>query len=116
MPHTMPNGGECKLFLMIDPTSDLADHLKNHVLTEGVPKRMKVEKTLKYAKTFDDDTIKSVVAGWLAENGFRTEKPATENVEDYRVVKLIREIRDYRNIIYRRAAFRMRSKKVWAFL
>lgn len=28
MLHTMPNSEECKLFLMIDPTSDLADHIQ----------------------------------------------------------------------------------------
>ena len=50
MLHTMPKREECKLFLMIDPTSDLADHIQSNILDVGEPKRIKVTKPFYFDK------------------------------------------------------------------
>ncbi len=98
MLHTMPDAAECKLFLMIDPTSDLAEHLQSRVLDGDAPKRIRVAEAFRFSADADEDTLRTSVSRWLADNGFRAGKNAGEKVEDYRVVKLIREIRDYRHL------------------
>ena len=98
MKHTMPSLDECYTFLMIDPTSDLADHLRDKVLAEGMPKRSKAAATFAYSEILDDETVKERVTDWLKIVGFSDKKPKTEEVEDYRVIKLIQEIRDYKHL------------------
>ena len=98
MQHTMPDAAECRLFLMIDPTSDLADHLQSHVLDGAAPKRLKVSKAFRYEEGADEEALKAAVNRWLTDNGFHAGKNADDIVEDYRVVKLIREICDYRHL------------------
>lgn len=97
MKHTMPSPDECYAFLMIDPTSDLADHLKERVLVEGSPVRSKVTATFAYSEAFDDEIIKERVSEWLRDAGFSDKKPKDE-VEDYRIIKLIQEIKDYKHL------------------
>ncbi len=98
MLHTMPKREECKLFLMIDPTSDLADYIQSNILDSGEPKRIKVTKPFCYDGNADEESLKHSVSKWLTNNGFRFGKDVIETVEDYRVVKLIREIRDYKHL------------------
>lgn len=95
MLHTMPKSGECKLFLMIDPTSDLADYIQNSILEDDLPKRIKVKKAFRYT---DDESLKESLNDWLMDNGFRSCKGVNETIDDYRVVKLIHEIRDYKHL------------------
>ena len=97
MVHTMPSRKECRLFLMIDPTSNLADYLHSNVLYDDHPKRIKVKKSFQFIEGLDEESIKDSVNSWLKENNFSFEKK-NELVEDYRVVKLIQEIRDNKHL------------------
>ena len=96
MKHTMPSLDECYAFLMIDPTSDLADHLKEKVLIEGSPVRLKTN-TFTYSDDLNDEMIKKRVIDWLMIEGFSDKRPKPE-AEDYRIIKLIGEIRDYKHL------------------
>lgn len=96
MKHTMPSLDECYAFLMIDPTSDLADHLKEKVLIEGSPVRLKAN-TFTYSDDLNDEMIKKRVIDWLMIEGFSDKRPKPE-AEDYRIIKLIGEIRDYKHL------------------
>ena len=98
MKHTMPPLSECRCFLMIDPTSDLAENLRDTVLTEGEPRRMRAKVPFRFSEELDDAALSEIVRQWLSDCGYlrKTEKPGT--VEDPRVVKLIREIREYRHL------------------
>ena len=96
--QTMPEAAEFRLFLMVDPTSDLADFLQKHVLDGDAPKRLRVAKAFRYEESADEESLKASVSKWLTENGFRAGKETGDKVVDYRVVKLIREIRDYRHL------------------
>ena len=98
MLHTMPKWEECKLFLMIDPTSDLADYIQSNLLDGDKPKRMKTAKAFRYEEDADEEFLKDSMNNWLTENSFQFGKEVNETVEDYRVVKLIREIRDYKHL------------------
>ena len=98
MMHTMPKREECKLFLMIDPTSDLADYIQSNLLDGDKPKRMKTAKAFRYEEDADEEFLKDSMNNWLTENSFQFGKEVNETVEDYRVVKLIREIRDYKHL------------------
>ena len=91
MKHTMP---ECRLFLMIDPTSDIAEHL-NDLLTGEAPERISLSSPL-VLDGEDDASVSISVERCLTENGFRGPRPEEDTVEDYRVVRLIREINEYR--------------------
>lgn len=96
MKHTMPSLDECYAFLMIDPTSDLADHLKEKVLIEGSPVRLKTN-TFTYSDDLNDEMIKKRVIDWLMIEGFSDKRPKPE-AEDYGIIKLIGEIRDYKHL------------------
>ena len=94
--HTMQGPDKCRLFLMIDPTSDLADYLNSKVLTGGGYEQIKLEVPLIiYGE--DDLSISNSVKKCLKDNGFCMSKTADE-IDDYRVVRLIREIRDYKHL------------------
>ena len=93
--HTMQGPDKCRLFLMIDPTSDLADYLNSKVLTGG-PEQIKLEVPL-IIDGEDDLSISNSVKKCLKDNGFCIPKTADE-IDDYRVVRLIREIRDYKHL------------------
>jgi AraC-like DNA-binding protein len=98
MVHTMPGTDECKVFLMIDPTSDLSDYLRCNLLQSGEPVRINIDKPLYLSKVSGDDTVEEEIERWLKDNGFCIKRPKEESIEDYRVVRLIQEIRDYRHL------------------
>jgi len=97
MVHTMQGPDKCRLFLMIDPTSDLADYLNACVITDSCPKQIKLKVPLEIFGE-DDASLSNCVKNCLKENGFCTEKAGWGEVEDYRVVRLIREIREYKHL------------------
>ena len=97
MLHTMASPDECRLFLMIDPTSDLADYLKDNLITEDHPVRLRLSVPLIFGKN-DDISLSRSVEDCLKANGFRIPKPDGEDIEDYRVVRLIKEIREYKHL------------------
>ncbi len=72
MAHTMPGLDECRLFLMIDPTSNLADHLRTEILCDGIPKRVKIHNPLFLTDLSDDGNVESKIEKWLMDNGFCT--------------------------------------------
>lgn len=112
MLHTMPPLTECRLFLIIDPTSDLAGYLYGHFLKDGTPKRIRTPKPFAFSERAyfeerQDEVICRDVRSWLSEAGFLTGRAPSdaehvaENedaIEDYRVVRLIRDIREYRHL------------------
>ena len=69
MVHTMQGPDKCRLFLMIDPTSDLADYLNSKVLTGGGPEQIKLEVPL-IIDGEDDLSISNSVKKCLKDNGF----------------------------------------------
>ncbi len=96
MVHKMPNLEMCRLFLMIDPTSNLADYLKEYILKDNKPKRFKLKKPLIISEKEDDEQISLSIKKWLEANNYLCNLSDRNLTEDYRVVKLIREIRDYK--------------------
>ena len=98
MLHTMPSREVCRLFLIIDPTSDVADHIQNNILDRELPRQIRIDKPFRYAADVGDAELKDTISKWLTENGFRVGKGVNDSAEDYRVVKLIREIRDYKHL------------------
>lgn len=97
MLHTMASPDECRLFLMIDPTNDLADFLEDNLITEDHPVRIRLSVPLTIEKE-DDLSISISVKECLRANGFYISRPCDEDIEDYRVVRLIREIREYKHL------------------
>ncbi|MCR5616531.1 MAG: helix-turn-helix transcriptional regulator [Saccharofermentans sp.] len=95
--HTMAAPDECRLFLMIDPTSDLADCLNEKGFTATYPQRIRLTAPLKITDG-DDEDISWSVSGCLKDNGLYSRTAEDEEIEDYRVVRLIREIRDYKHL------------------
>ena len=98
MKHTMPPLSECRCFLMIDPTSDLAENLRDTVLTEGEPKRIQISIPFRFSEELDDAALSEAIRKWLSDCGYLRKKEKTGVIEDPRVVKLIREIREYRHL------------------
>lgn len=112
MLHTMPPLTECRLFLIIDPTSDLAGYLHEHFLMDGTPERIRAEKLFVFAERSyfeerQDEEIRLDVRSWLSDAGFLTGRASSDDgdtsenedaVEDYRVVRLLRDIREYRHL------------------
>ena len=94
----MPGLDECRLFLMIHPTSNLADHLRTEILCDGIPKRVKIHNPLFLTDLSDDGNVESKIEKWLMDNGFCTGESKEYNIDDYRVVKLIRNIKDYKHL------------------
>lgn len=97
MLHTMASPDECRLFLMIDPTSDLADYLKDNLITEDHPMRLKLSVPLIIEKD-DDISLAVAVKDCIKANGFYVPKTSGEDVSDYRVVRLVKEIREYMHL------------------
>ena len=97
MKHTMPPLSECRCFLMIDPTSDLADYLKDNLITEDHPVRIRLSVPLIIEKD-DDVSLAVAVKDCIKANGFYVTKTSGEDVSDYRVVRLIKEIREYKHL------------------
>lgn len=80
MLHTMPKREECKLFLMIDPTSDLADYIQSNLLDGDKPKRMKTAKAFRYEEDADEEFLKDSMNNWLTENSFQFGKEVNESI------------------------------------
>ena len=98
MRHTMPSLSECRCFLMIDPTSDLAENLREMVLTEGEPKRIKVKIPFCFSEDMEDKALVGAIRQWLSDCGYLQKTLKADTLEDPRVVRLIREIREYRHL------------------
>ena len=96
MLHTMPSLDECKVFLMIDPTSDLAEHLNDAFLAESRPQRVKLSSPLILEK--EEDSLSSSIRECLRENGLCILKVFDDGIEDYRVARLIKEIKEYKHL------------------
>ena len=65
MVHSMPSLNECRLFLMIDPTSNLADYLHTRILVDGTPKRLKICSPLLLSDLRNDGPVEDKVKKWL---------------------------------------------------
>ncbi len=96
--HTMPDLDECKLFLMIDPTSNLSDYLYTEFLYDGGLKRVRISNPLVLRNINNADVAENKIEKWFIDNGFCIEKSQGKNIEDYRVVRLIQDIKDYRHL------------------
>lgn len=97
MLHTMASPDECRLFLMIDPTSNLADYLKDNLITKEHPVRLRLSVPLTIGKD-DDISLAGSVKDCIKANGFYIPRSSAEDIEDYRVVRLIKEIREYKHL------------------
>lgn len=98
MRHTMPSIDVCKVFLMVDPTSDLADCLCEKHLSGGEPVHVRLSSPLLLPEDDTEGSLLSAIHDCLTANAFQSEKKEQADPEDYRVVKLIREIREYRHL------------------
>lgn len=121
MKHTMPSLDECVLFLMIDPTSDLADFLRDEILVDGKPVRFNIKAKLNltgvdYVNDLYESeeksiyTLRYVIKRCLCENGFykprnlssgmmdENQLEVDKDSYDYRVIKLIKEIKEYKHV------------------
>ena len=93
----MPPREKCRLFLIVDPTSTLAEHIENIILTDGEPRQIPCTPNLEISDDMSDALLKDTVREWLVSSGFIKSnggiKPADE-----RIVKLVCEIRDYKHL------------------
>ena len=96
MLHTMPPKERCRLFLMIDPTSTLAEELEENILCDGKPHYSALT-GFTAEENITDEEIKNAVRKWLAEN-FPKVRAGNIRPADERIISLIREIRDYRHL------------------
>lgn len=96
MRHVMPPLPECKLFLMVDPTSSLAEKI-DELLVANKPTTIELASALDTSDCTDDE-LKDRVRKCLANNNLLVSKELNENVEDYRVVKLLKEIKEFKHL------------------
>lgn len=97
MLHTMPHKDKCRLFLMIDPTSVLAEYLTDNILTDNNPCMLPCENELALTENMSDRQIKDNVAKWLTSQFFL--RPSDKiRTADERIAKLVCEIRDYKHL------------------
>lgn len=96
MRHVMPPLPQCKAFLMIDPTSCIAEKIDN-LLSSGKPKTIDLEKGLEITNNTNED-IRQNVRDFLIENDLLSNTVSYDELEDYRVVKLLKEIREYKHL------------------
>lgn len=96
MRHVMPPLPQCKAFLMIDPTSCIAEKI-DKLLGSGKPEIIDLVKDLEITNKTDED-IRQNVRTCLIENNLLTNNVDYDEVEDYRVVKLLKEIREYKHL------------------
>lgn len=96
MRHVMPPLPQCKAFLMIDPTSCIAEKI-DKLLGSGKPEIIDLVKGLEITNKTDED-IRQNVRTCLIENNLLTNIVDYDEVEDYRVVKLLKEIREYKHL------------------
>lgn len=91
--HTMPSLDRCRLILMIDPTTRLADHLKECVLKDEKSVTIRTETLLELSKDICETAMN--MKEWLTDNGY--DHIDRKDESDERIVKLIKEIREYKH-------------------
>lgn len=96
MRHVMPPLPQCKAFLMIDPTSCIAEKI-DKLLGSGKPEIIDLVKGLEIINNTDED-IRQNVRTCLIENNLLENTVSYDDLEDYRVVKLLKEIREYKHL------------------
>lgn len=96
MRHVMPPLPQCKAFLMIDPTSCIAEKI-DKLLGSGKPEIIDLVKGLEITNNTDED-IRQNVRTCLIENNLLENSVSYDDLEDYRVVKLLKEIREYKHL------------------
>lgn len=96
MRHVMPPLPQCKAFLMIDPTSCIAEKI-DKLLGSGKPEIIDLVKGLEIRNKTDED-IRQNVRTCLIENNLLTNIVDYNELEDYRVIKLLKEIREYKHL------------------
>lgn len=96
MRHVMPPLPQCKAFLMIDPTSNIAEKI-DELLEHKEPKTIDLAKGIKIDNCSDDE-IRKAVRSCLLENNLCADKTNYDEAEDYRVVRLLKEIREYKHL------------------
>ena len=97
MLHTMPPKEKCRLFLMIDPTGVLAEHLSENILSDGRPHKIPCGTDLQFTDDTSDEEMKKAVRNWLYVNGFVGEDDGIKQADE-RIVGLVCEIRDYKHL------------------
>lgn len=96
MRHVMPPLPQCRAFLMIDPTSCIAEKIDS-LLGSGKPEIIDLVKGLEITNNTDED-IRQNVRTCLIENNLLENTVSYDDLEDYRVVKLLKEIREYKHL------------------
>ena len=91
--HTMPSLDRCRLILMIDPTTRLADHLRECVLKDDASLTIRYQNPLCLSDDMSETALN--VKKWLTDNGYDHRNGHDE--ADERIVKLIKEIREYKH-------------------
>ena len=97
MLHTMPPRNICRLFLMIDPTSVLAEYLSENILSDGRPHKLACVNDLSLLENLSDEDLKYAVKNWLLENGFDNRNDSIRTADE-RIIRLVCEIRDYKHL------------------
>ncbi|MBR1751295.1 MAG: helix-turn-helix transcriptional regulator [Ruminococcus sp.] len=97
MLHTMPSRNICKLFLMIDPTSVLAECLSESILSDCRPHKLQCVNVLSVSENMSDEDLKGAVKIWLLENGFDKVNDSIKSADE-RIIRLVCEIRDYKHL------------------
>ncbi|MDO5156876.1 MAG: AraC family transcriptional regulator [Eubacteriales bacterium] len=96
MRHVMPPLPQCKLFLMIDPTSCMAERIDG-LLESGKPKTIDLLNGLDVTQCSDDE-LKQRVRDCLIANGLLETTKNDIDSEDYRVVRLLKELKAYKHL------------------
>lgn len=96
MRHVMPPLPQCKLFLMIDPTSIIAERI-DELLSTGKPKTINLINGMDI-KNCTEDELKQRVRDCLVANSFLTNPQNNGSLEDYRIVNLLKEIKEYKHL------------------
>lgn len=97
--HKMPPLSECKLFLMIDPTSDVAERINREILTDKKDKIIELSDGLDILeKNYTDSELIQSVKNCLLHNNFKTNLKSNLNDNDYRMVKLLKEIKEFKHL------------------
>lgn len=96
MRHVMPPLPQCKALLMIDPTSCIAEKI-DKLLGSGKPEIIDLVKGLEITNNTDED-IRQNIRTCLIENNLLENTVSYDDLEDYRVVKLLKEIREYKHL------------------
>lgn len=94
MRHVMP--ADCKLFLMIDPTSSIAGKI-DEILIQDKPVTIFLNGKMDLSACTDEE-LKTRVRDSLRLNGFNSPKVSDETSDDYRMIKLLKEIKEFKHL------------------